>query len=140
MIASSRVLTLLDGRTTTIQFSYINTNNECRDLASESMTNLAATCREADLPLVWVLVSRTQEVRPGGFLRRSLNGATDRMRRHFMALADELAVPMVDLKPVLKEVQAHEEAYLPGDAHWTEAGHEAVAKAVLPVLLEACKP
>lgn len=34
LIASSRVLTLIDGRTTTLQFSYINTNNECRDLAS----------------------------------------------------------------------------------------------------------
>ncbi len=138
LIAASRLLTLIDGRTTTFQFSYINTNNECRDLASESMMNLATACREANLPLVWVLVSRTQEVRPGGFLRRSLNGATDRMRRHFMALAKELEVPIVDLKPVLVDVQAREEAYLPGDAHWTEAGHRAVAESVLPVLLELC--
>jgi len=140
LIAASRLLTLIDGRTTTLQFSYINTNNECRDLASESMTQLATACREAGLPLVWVLVSRTQEVRPGGVLRRSLNGATDRMRRHFMALAKELEVPIVDLKPVLTDVQAREEAYLPGDAHWTEAGHRAVAEAVLPVLLKTLEP
>jgi len=139
-IAASRLLTLLDQRTTHLQFSLVNTNRECRDLTEESLRNLAAACREADLPLVWVIVPRTLEIRPGSFLKRSLNGATDRLRRHFMALADELAVPVIDLKPVLAEVQAREEAYLPGDAHWNEAGHRAVSAAVLPVLSAALSP
>jgi hypothetical protein len=140
LIAASRVLTLIDERTTHLQFSFVNSNAECRDLAAESLNRLASACREADLPLIWVLVARTLEIRPGGFLKKSLNGATDRQRRYFLALAAELDVPMVDLKPVLAGVQAREEAYLPGDAHWNEAGHRAVAAAVLPVLLGALEP
>ncbi len=138
--AASRLLTLLDQRTTHLQFSLVNTNRECRNLTEESLRNLAAACREAGLPLVWVIVPRTLEIRPGRFLKRSLNGATDRLRRHFMALADELSVPVIGLKPVLAEVQAREEAYLPGDAHWNEAGHRAVSAAVLPVLGAAIFP
>jgi lysophospholipase L1-like esterase len=140
IIAASRLLTLIDLRTTNLQFSLINTSRKCRDLAEDSLRNLAAKCRADGLALVWVIVPRAQEIRPGGAWRRALNGATDRLRGHFLQLADELQVPAVDLKPVLLEVQSREEAYLPGDAHWTEAGHRAVAAEVLPRLLEIWRP
>jgi|GEM_PF-3273300 len=136
LISSSRLLTLIDQRTTHLQFSLINTDRQCRDLADESLRDLAEACRRADLPLVWMIVPRAQEVRPGGFLKRSLNGATERLRRHFLELAGSLEVPVLDLKPVLVEVQSREEAYLPADAHWTAAGHRAVAEALMPFLQE----
>jgi len=136
IISASSVLTFIDQRTFNLQFSLVNTRDECRDLADESLRTLATTCRKAGLPLVWVIVPRAQEIRPGGSWRRALNGATDRLRWHFLGLAAELQVPAVDLKPVLLEVQAREEAYLSGDTHWTEAGHRAVAQAVLPEVLD----
>ncbi|MCK9996382.1 MAG: SGNH/GDSL hydrolase family protein [Candidatus Krumholzibacteria bacterium] len=135
-IAGSRLLTLADQRTTHMQFSLINTNGECRGLADESLTRLANICREANLPLVWLIVPRTMEIRPGGFWRRALNGATNRLRGHFLELADNLQVPIVDLKPALESVQARQESYLPGDSHWNEAGHQAVTQALLPDVLE----
>jgi lysophospholipase L1-like esterase len=135
-IAISRLLTFVDQRTFNLQFSLVNTSDDCRNLGDESLRNLEDACRDAGLPLVWVIVPRAQEIRPGGSWRRALNGATDRLRGHFMRLAAELGVPAVDLKPVLLEVQAREEAYLTGDTHWSEAGHRAVADAVLPHLLE----
>ena len=140
LIASSRLLTLMDQRTTHLQFSLINTSGECRDLADESLKNLASACRDAGLPLVWVIVPRAQEIRSGGFLKNALNGATDRLRSHFLDLAVELDVPVVDLRPVLMEVQSREDAYLPADAHWNEAGHRAVTAAVLPELLHVLHP
>ena len=140
LIAASCLLTLIDQRTTHMQFSLVNTSGECRDLAAESLTRLAKTCREANLPLVWVIVPRAQEIRPGGGWRRALNGATDRLRGHFLELAADLQVPIIDLKPVLMSVQAQKEIYLPADAHWNEAGHQAVAGAVLHDLLEAWQP
>lgn len=136
LIAASRLLTLINQRTASLQFSFINTSGECRDLAVESLTRLADTCREADLPLVWVIVPRAQEIRPRGYWYRALNGATDRMRGHFLELAADLRVPTVDLKPFLASVQAREEAYLPADAHWNEVGHQAVARTLLPVVLD----
>ena len=136
LIAASRLLTLADQSTTHMQFSLINTNGECRSLADESLNRLANTCREAGLPLVWVIVPRAQEIRPGGGWRRALNGATDRLRRHFLELAADLQVPTVDLKPALISVQAQEEVYLPADAHWNEAGNQAVAQALQPAVLE----
>ena len=140
LIAASRLFTLMDQRTTHLQFSLINTSGECRDLADESLKNLAAACREANLPLVWVIVPRTQEIRPGSFFKNALNGATDRLRSHFLDLAVELDVPVVDLRPVLMEVQSRQDAYLPADAHWNEAGHRAVTAAVLPELLHVLHP
>lgn len=140
LIAASRLLTLADQRTTHMQFSLINTNRECRSLADESLTRLADICREADLPLVWLIVPRAQEIRPGGFWRRALNGATDRLRRHFLELADDLRVPIVDLKPALASVQARQEAYLPGDSHWNEAGHRAVTEVLLSEVLKTWDP
>ena len=137
LIAASRLLTLVDQRSTHVQFSLINTSRECRDLADESLTRLANICREANLPLVWVIVPRAQEIRPGGGWRRALNGATDRLRGHFLELAADLEVPILDLKPILIVVQSREEAYLPADTHWSEAGHLAVAEVVLHDLLEA---
>ncbi|MEN8006037.1 MAG: SGNH/GDSL hydrolase family protein [Candidatus Krumholzibacteriota bacterium] len=140
LIAASRLLTLIDERTMQLQFSLINTSGSCRDLAEESLRDLAAACRDANLPLVWVIVPRTQEIRPGRFWRRALNGATDRMRGHFIGLAEELGVPVIDLKPVLIEVQEREDIYLPADAHWNEAGHRAVANEVLEMLMVNWKP
>ena len=95
MIGMSRVLTLIDERTTHLQFSFINTGNKSRDLAEESLRDLAAACREADLPLVWVIVPRAQEIRGDSFWKRPLNGATDRLRQHFLGLAEELEVSAV---------------------------------------------
>jgi hypothetical protein len=140
LIAASRVLTLIDERTTHMQFSLINTGNESRDLAEESLRELEAVCREAGLPLVWVIVPRAQEIRGGSFWKSSLNGATDRLRGHFLALAEELNDPAVDLKPVLEDVQSRQESYLPGDSHWNEAGHEAVANSIIPELLLQLSP
>ncbi len=137
IIAASRLLTLLDLRTTSLQFSLTNTNRECQTLACESMTQLAKVCREAGLPLVWLIVPRAQEIRSGPVWRGVLNGATDRMRTHFRELAADLKVPCLDLKPVLAKTQAKQDAYLAADAHWNEAGHRAVAAAVLPVLLKS---
>jgi len=136
LIAGSRLLTLADQRTTHMQFSLINTNGECRGLADESLARLAEICREADLPLVWLIIPRAQEIRPGGFWRRALNGATDRLRGHFLEFAEDLQVPIVDLKPALVSVQVQQESYLPGDSHWNEAGHLAVTKAMLPEVLK----
>ena len=53
-----------------------------------------------------------------------------------LELAAEQAVPILDLKPALLEIQAREEAYLTGDAHWNEAGHRAVARSLVPMLLD----
>jgi len=136
LIAASRLLTLADQRTTHMQFSLINTNRECRGLADESLTRMANICREANLPLVWLIVPRAQEIRPGGFWRRALNGATDRLRGHFLELAHDLQVPIIDLKPALASVQARQEAFLPADSHWNEAGHQAVVQALLPEVLK----
>lgn len=135
LIAASRLLSLIDDRTTHMQFSLFNTGNECRDLAEDSLRNLEAACREAGLPLVWVIVPRAQEIRGGSFWKQSLNGATNRLRKHFLGLADELDVTAVDLKPVLEKVQTSEETYLPRDSHWNEAGHRAVADAIVPFLI-----
>ena len=135
-IAGSRLLTLADQRTTHMQFSLINTNGECRGLADESLTRLVDICREADLPLVLLIVPRAQELLPGGFWRRALNGATDRLRGHFLEFAEDLQVPIVDLKPALASVQAQQDAYLPGDSHWNEAGHQVVTRALLPEVLK----
>jgi lysophospholipase L1-like esterase len=137
LIASSRLLTLVDQRTTNLQFSILNHSGECRRLADESLENLAAACRAADLPLVWVIVPRAQEIRPGGFWKRGLNRGTDRLRRHFLALAADLGVPAVDLKPALLAARSREEVYLPSDAHWNEVGHRAVDQVLWPPLREA---
>jgi lysophospholipase L1-like esterase len=137
LIGASHLLSLVDERTTNLQFSLINTNGECRDLASESLIRLVTVCRKANLPLVWVIVPRAQEIRSGGFLRRVLNRATDQLRRHFLELAADQEVPILDLKPALMEVQAVEDAYLPRDAHWNEAGHRAVAAGILPLLVDS---
>ncbi len=138
LIASSRLFTLMDQRTTHLQFSLINTSGECRDLADESLKNLAAACREAGLPLVWVIVPRAQEIRPGSFWKGALNGATEKLRKHFLDLAAGLKVPAVDLKPVLlsARARARQEVYLQADAHWNEAGHRAVADSLLPAVAE----
>ena len=136
LIAASRLFSLMDQRTTHLQFSLINTSGECRNLADESLKNLAAACRKAGLPLVWVIVPRAQEIRPGGFLKNALNGATEKLRRHFLELATELEVQAVDLKPVLLSARSRQEVYLPTDAHWNEAGHRAVAEALHPAVAE----
>jgi len=123
-----------------VQFSLINTSTACRNLTDESLTRLAASCREAQVPLIWVIVPRATEIKPGGLLRRALNRATEDMRAHFTRLAADLDVPLLDLKPVLLSAQSRQEAYLPADAHWNEAGHQAVGQALLPVLLEHWQP
>jgi hypothetical protein len=135
LIAASRVLTLIDERTTHLQFSLINTGNESRDLAGESLRDLAAACDEAGLPLVWVIVPRAQEIRGGSVWMRPLNDATDRLRRHFLELAEDLGVTAVDLKPILEREQSSRETYLTGDSHWNEAGHGAVAEAIFPEII-----
>jgi len=140
LIAASRLLTLIDERTTHLQFSLINTSGACRDLASESLLALEAACSDADIPLVWVIVPRAQEIRSGGSLKRVLNGTTDKLRSHFLNLAAELDVPVVDLKPALADAQSSQDTYLPGDTHWNEAGHRAVAATLLPELLTVWKP
>lgn len=137
MIASSRVLTLIDQRTTHLQFSLINTSGKCRDLADESLRELAAACREAGLPLVWVIVPRAQEIRSESYWKGLLNRATDELRGHFLELATVLGVPAIDLKPALTETPAEGNAYLPADAHWNENGHHAVVQSLMPALVEA---
>lgn len=134
VIEASRLLTLIDQRTTNVQFSLRNTDEECCRLADSSLTELAQRCQADHIPLVWVIVPRAQEIRSGTFWRRGINGATDHLRTHFLEIARDLVVPVVDLKPALQGVQANQEAYLPGDAHWNAAGHRAVAEAVLPAL------
>jgi lysophospholipase L1-like esterase len=140
LIAASRVLTLIDERTTHLQFSLINTGNECRDLAEASLRDLAAECAGAGLPLVWVIVPRAQEIRGGSFWIRPLNDATDRLRRHYMELAEELGVAAVDLKPILEKEQSRRETYLTGDSHWNEVGHRAVAEAIFPEIIPYVHP
>lgn len=137
LIRASRLLTVLDERTTHIQFGLKNARGRGAGLAVDTMSRLADRCRALDVPLVWVVVPRAGEIRGGGTMSRYLNGQTARLRDRFLTAATQSGFPRIDLLPVLREAQAGGECYLPHDAHWNERGHRAVARAVLPVLKEA---
>jgi hypothetical protein len=137
LIRASRLLTVLDERTTHIQFGLKNARGRGAGLAVDTMSRLADRCRALDVPLVWVVVPRAGEIRGGGTMSRYLNGQTARLRDRFLTAATQSGFPRIDLLPVLREAQAGGECYLPHDAHWNERGHRAVARAVLPILKEA---
>ena len=137
VIRASRILTLVDERTTDVQFGLKNARGKGGDLALDSLHEIAARCRERGLPLVWLVVPRAGEVRGGGVRTRLLNQQTARLRDHFLRATGEYGSPGFDLLPVLTEAQRGGECYLPHDAHWNERGHRAVAATVLPVLKEA---
>jgi len=137
LIRASRLLGLIDRRTTHLQFSLRNTGGHARDLVEESMADLAGRCRGRGLPLVWVLVPRAGEVREGGRLSGWLNRRTAGLRRDLAEEARGLGVVTVDLLPPLVAAQRDGDCYLPNDAHWNGRGHRVVAGAVLPAVKQA---
>jgi lysophospholipase L1-like esterase len=137
LIRTSRLLTVIDERTTHLQFGLKNARGPGARQAIETMSRLAERCRALDVPLVWVIVPRAGEVRGGGAMARFLNRQTARLRERFLTAAGENGFPGIDLLPVLREAQTGGECYLPHDAHWNERGHRAVAAALLPHLEEA---
>jgi hypothetical protein len=130
-VAASRVLTWLDLRTRPLQFHVLNMAPGSIRLAEESLEGIVATCREKEVPLLLVVLPRRIEVEASGIERRLGRGMTAGARRMHANLAARHDLPVVDLTPALLEARASGRVFLPGDAHWTPAGHDAAARALL---------
>jgi len=140
MIRASRILTLIDERTMHIQFGLRNARGKGHELANHSLMMLSDRCRELNLPLVWVIIPRSGEVRGGGIMTGFLNRETEKLRDLFLWITDNYGSPGIDLLPALTEAQKRGECYLPADAHWNERGHRAVADTLVPLLKQAINP
>jgi len=131
---ASRTVALVDGRTRWLQFFLANAGADARELAEVSVNRLIDACDEIGMPLLMVSVPQRKQILDGGLTGRIAAGLTRELRALPETIARRRGVPLLDLAPVLADVQSREDAYLPHDAHWTAAGHAAVARAVAEAL------
>jgi lysophospholipase L1-like esterase len=136
LIGRSRVLAWIDLRTRGAQFQIGNVLPGSVRVAGESLGELVAACRERDLPVLLVLVPRRAEVVGAGIPRLVARGMTRGARRMWERVLEERDVAGVDLTAAVAVASEREAAYLPDDPHWTPAGHEAVAGALVEPLVE----
>jgi hypothetical protein len=138
IIRSSRMLSWIDRRTTTLQFAFANLSPPALGLARRSLENLcAAGSADGGHFLLVVLPRRGEIVADRGIEGWLTPAAMTGARRLPSEVALSRRVPVLDVTPTLRGVQEHEPAFLPADAHWTPAGHEAVARAIARALPEA---
>ncbi|MCK4409942.1 MAG: hypothetical protein KAW67_07640 [Candidatus Eisenbacteria sp.] len=136
VIGRSRLLSMLNRRTSVLRFQLANASNEALRATSRSMNALLQTCAEHGIRTVCVIVPHRSEIVAGSFKARLALAQSARARRLRASLAEQHGVPLIDVTDALSEAQKAEEVYLPNDPHWTPAGHRAVAKAILEILPE----
>lgn len=133
LIAKSRVLEWIDLRTRALQFQIANVLPAGLDAAEESLDGIVTKCREEGIPVLFFLLPKRTEIEgaaPRRTLARWMTGSARRMVERATA---RNAVSLVDVTPAIERLEraAAGSAYLPDDPHWTAAGHEAVATAVV---------
>jgi len=131
---SSRTVSLLDQRTRSLQLFLANAGAGARDLAAASMTRLIDECDEVGTPLLVVVVPQRNQILRGGVAGWFAGQLTRKLRALPREITRRYGVPLVELTASLASVQQRVDAYLPNDAHWSPAGHEAVARAVAEAL------
>jgi len=98
--------------------------------------DLLSTCEEHGLPVLMVVVPQRAEITSAGLKARVVGAGSASARRLVARIAAEHGVPRIDVTETLGAAHAREGAYLPNDAHWTPAGHTAVAKEILKAIPE----
>jgi hypothetical protein len=136
LLARSRALTWLDLRTRAAQFQVLNVLPGSVRCAEESLDGIAAVCRERRIPLLLVLLPRRMEVAGGGLESRVGAWMTRGARRMHASVAARGGLPVVDVTPALRKASASESVFLTRDPHWTPAGHDAAARAMLDACLD----
>jgi lysophospholipase L1-like esterase len=136
LIGRSRVLGWIDLRTRGAQFQVGNVLPGSVRLAAESLGELVTACRERGVPILLVLVPRRAEIADSGIPRLVARAMTGGGRRAWERVVREQEVGGVDLTAAVAAANEREAAYLPDDAHWTPAGHEAVARALVEPVAE----
>ena len=138
VIRGSRILSLLDGRTQATQFHLMNASPMAAAELDRSLRGLAASCREAGVPVLLAVAPRRSEIASASHLRRRVaRWFTGSARATVLRVARDNGIPVVDLTETLCAVERGEAAYLESDAHWTPAANRAVAAAIVGALADA---
>jgi len=132
-LRSSRILSLVNQRTQHWQTFMTNAGPKGRKLAAAAVNDLIAECRTLEAPVLLVVIPQRNQIRGGGasWLTRLLTGPLRRLPRQ---IAEQQNIPVLDVTDALLTVHRREDVFLPYDAHWTAAGHEAVARAIVTAL------
>jgi lysophospholipase L1-like esterase len=136
LIEKSRVLGWIDLRTRGAQFQIGNVLPGAVKAAGASLGELVLSCRERGAPVLLVLVPRRAEIADAGVSRAAARFMTGGARRMWARVLERHSVPGVDVSAAVAAADAREPAYLPDDPHWTPAGNEAVARALVEPVTE----
>jgi lysophospholipase L1-like esterase len=134
IIDGSRLLSGIDRRTSPQQFKIANASPAAVRAASCCLDDLLSRCRENGARVLVVVLPQRMEVASAGPRKWVATAMAASARREVARVAGEHGVPMIDVTQALRAVQARGGAYLPNDAHWTPAGHEAVAREILEAI------
>jgi lysophospholipase L1-like esterase len=135
-IGKSRVLGWIDLRTRGAQFQLGNVLPGAVSAAEASLGELIGSCHERGAPVLLVLVPRRSEIEGAGISRQAARLMTGGARRMWERVLERHAVPGVDLSEAVAAANARGPAYLLDDPHWTPAGSEAVARALVDPVME----
>jgi lysophospholipase L1-like esterase len=135
-IRRTRLLTLLDNRTRSMQFSVANTSPAALAEARHSLEGLVTTCDKAGVRLLMAIAPRRSEVAGGRLKKWIARRWMKKARQVPLDIAHAHEIPVVDLRDILIAVEDDGGAYLEGDVHWSPAGNRAVAAAILDALPE----
>ncbi|MFH1502177.1 MAG: GDSL-type esterase/lipase family protein [Candidatus Eisenbacteria bacterium] len=133
-IRHSALVRLVDHRTSGLQFKMVNTSSEATEASELCMRALFSTLGDHGIRVVQVQIPQRWEVkdRAGADL---LKASTKPVREMRERVASEFGVLSVDAARALLDLEESTgDAYLSNDAHWTPAGHDAVAEVILDAL------
>jgi hypothetical protein len=134
VIEGSRFLTMIDQRTSAVQFKIANAGGAAVRATTGCVDELLSMCEATGPRVVMVVLPQRSEVAGAGARARVAGAMAASARREVARIADRHGVLSIDATEALRAVQAHEGAYLPNDPHWTPAGHAAVAREILGAL------
>ncbi len=136
IIDGSRLLSLVDYRTSPLQFKIANARGAALEATAGCLNGLLSTCEARGLSVLMVVMPQRSEITSTGLEAWLVGAGTASARRLVARIADEHGVLRTDATEALRSVHAREGAYLQNDPHWTPAGHTAVAREILVALPE----
>lgn len=135
LIRRSWLLTLLDRKSRGLQLSLLNISPPAVREMGRAMGLLIDECRRDNIPMLAVICPRRSEVEGGsGLLQRMSIVMTKGARDEARTVLGSRRVPVLDITPVLADLERREGAFLKRDPHWTVKGQHEVAAAVLEAL------
>jgi hypothetical protein len=134
IIDGSRFLTMLDWRTSAIQFKIVNACSPAVRAMAGCLDELLHGCEATGARALMVILPQRTEVASTGPRAWIATAMAASARREAARIAGEHGVLGIDATETLRAVHAQEGAYLPNDPHWTSAGHAAVARLIREAL------